>query len=277
MTEPADEGVAIAVRDSHSWSSLTTRQIREWASRPEAVVVLPIGAIEQHGAHLPVDVDVHIATELALRAARTDGGALVAPALAFGLSASHRRFPGTLSLRTETMLAVVHDLLTSIVGSGFRRILLLNGHNGNAAILGQVAIDVGLETGAEVYSVAYFDLAAETYRSLRATADGGSGHACEFETSIQLALRPDAVGDERDVHYVQPTVAGSFADIVRRGFVARANDLARNYPTGVMGDPSAATSELGEALVEAAVQGLVGLLRDIRSASRASEEDGVGD
>lgn len=256
---------------------MSTTELARAAAVLATVVVVPIGAVEQHGGHLPVDVDIHIVTEIVKRAAVRDAQTIVGPGLAFGLSGSHAAFAGTVAFRSETMLAVVKEILCSVLRSGFKRILILNGHNGNSGIIGQAVTDVGLTTdAANIFAASYIDLIADVYTAHRLTMLGGSGHACEFETSIELALRPELVADTRERQYVQPTVTGTFADITRRGYVARSNDLARNYVTGVMGDPSVATRELGEVLLEAAVNGTVSLVEEIRSLGIAGSGDGAG-
>src|SRR5262245_30841890 len=115
---------------------LTRDQARALA--PEALVVLPVGAIEQHGPHLPVGTDYFVVEHIARAAAMSLADRvpiLVAPALPFGSSHHHLPFGGTLSLSTETYYRALRDLAESLIASGFRRIFILNGHGGNNELI----------------------------------------------------------------------------------------------------------------------------------------------
>jgi creatinine amidohydrolase len=117
-------------------AEMTREQIRQAA--PNAVAVLPTAAIEQHGPHMPILTDTLLCGTVALRAAETrslrpSGAAnvLVAPVLPYGNSHHHRPFPGVLSLSSDTFMAAVTDILEGLVLSGFRKVIVLNGHGGN--------------------------------------------------------------------------------------------------------------------------------------------------
>jgi creatinine amidohydrolase len=256
-------GMALSKRQQ-KWSVCNTREIATWAGDPDTVVLIPIGAIEQHGAHLPVDVDIHLAQAVCERATELDSKLLVAPALPFGLSGGHREFAGTIVIGTATYLQLLDDLLSSIVGSGFRAVIVVNGHNGNSAILRQAVVDFGLRVDASVLALTYFDHVTSMFQEHRATAIGGAGHAGEFETSLELFLRPELVGEDPDFQYIDPAIDGMFRDITERGTVARANRLEENYPQGVMGDPRPASAELGKNLFEGAAQYLAEVAGQVR-------------
>lgn len=248
----------------HLWRLCTTTEVAAWAADRDTVVLLPVGAIEQHGRHLPVDVDIHCAEAVCERAASLDQRLLVAPGLPFGLSRGHADFAGTFVIGTATYLAILDDLLSSIAGSGFGSAIVVNGHNGNSGIIRQAVVDFGLRENASVAGLTYFDPVTPIFQEHRTTDVGGAGHACEFETAIELHLRPDLVRKERDSQYISPAVAGAFSDITSRGNVAIANRVAENYPTGVMGDPRSASAELGERLFEGAAQAVVDLAHQLR-------------
>jgi creatinine amidohydrolase len=160
---------------------------------PEAVVVVPIGATEQHGPHLPTGTDALIAREVAWRAAREAAARssrpfLVAPALAYGASDHHLPFGGTLSLTPATLLAVLTDLLRCVATQGGRRAVLCNGHGGNVGVCHAAAAAASATLGLAVAHLDYWRLAER---------DGGvpvPGHAGEFETSLVLAIDEDSVG-----------------------------------------------------------------------------------
>ena len=165
-----------------------------------AVLVLPVGAIEQHGPHLPVWTDTLITTHLAEQAAETLGGTpdvLVAPTLSFGSSDHHLPFGGTLSLRTSTLMDALFDLGRSAVDSGFRRVYFLNGHGGNAEIVQLVARDLALQFPVHAGCSSWWQLVEPRVRAsdLAAAASRIPGHAGAFESAVMQALRPDLVGD----------------------------------------------------------------------------------
>jgi creatinine amidohydrolase len=251
------------VSRSQRWSDLRSPELGERLADPGTVVLVPLGAIEQHGAHLPVDVDVHLAGAVCDAVAERAPDVLVAPAVPWGFSTSHEPFSGTISLQPDTLVAVLRDVLRCIVDNGCRTTIVVNGHNGNVGPAAQVVAEMGADGDAFVGLVNYFDLTLETFREQRVTAIGGEGHAGELETSLELHLRPERVGDERDVRYVEPVARRGFADLTQRGALIQGFNLARDYPEGVMGDPRPATSGLGEALFQAAVEGLAEIAGDL--------------
>jgi creatinine amidohydrolase len=217
---------------------------------------MPIGAVEQHGRHLPVDVDIHLASTVCEAVAAREADVLLAPGVPWGFSASHEPFPGTLSLSGDTYLGLLRDLCESVLRSGFRTLLLVNGHNGNMWIAGQVASELAPRTDAFVGVVTYFDLTLDVFASERRSAIGGEGHAGELETSLELYVRPELVGHERDTHPVHRHTEFGFADLAQRGNVVAGFNLERDYAEGVMGDPAPADAELGAKLFGTAVERL---------------------
>lgn len=176
------------------YAELTSPEIGRLA--PDHVAVLPIAAIEQHGAHLAVDTDTTIATELGRRVeAALPDKVLLLPSLWAGSSHHHLKFPGTLSVSSDTYIRVLCDLIESLLAAGCRRVFLLNGHGGNQTPFNEALYRVALThrddrprpwVGAQNYwSLAAPELAAQDFMdSPRLT------HACEYETSLMLALRP---------------------------------------------------------------------------------------
>lgn len=161
---------------------------------PEAVVLLPIGATEQHGPHLPTGTDALIAggvCQAAVRQAaqRSDRAMIITPTVPFGASDHHLPFGGTLSLSPETLLAVVLDLARSIATQGGRRLVLVNGHGGNVGVCHAAAAAASARYGLAVGHLDYWRLAQPEQQT------PVPGHAGEFETSIVLALRPELVGE----------------------------------------------------------------------------------
>ena len=141
------------------WHKLRRDEVAAMATR-EAVVLAPIGAIEQHGPHLPLDTDSNAVAAVAERAARRieQPPALVLPPVWWGLSPYWMPFAGTLSLRPETILALFADLGASVARHGFRRLVIVNGHGGNAGIVAVAATTLA-EHGIRAAALSYWDLA----------------------------------------------------------------------------------------------------------------------
>jgi creatinine amidohydrolase len=181
------------------FAELNREQLREAA--PESLAVLPIGATEQHGPHLPTGTDFFTVESLAREAAgQAPPGVpiIVTPTLPFGSSHHHFVFGATLSLSTETYFRVLSDLLESLVTDGFKRIFVINGHGGNHELAQLAARDIALRHAVQVAAASYWNvgwdrlIAIDAHRGRRLP-----GHAGDFETSIMLSLRGDLVPSER--------------------------------------------------------------------------------
>src|SRR4029079_17697455 len=154
------------------WEDLTSPEI-DGLDRGATLVLLPVGAVEQHGQHLPVGTDSVLAHEVALAAAdRLVGRVVVLPPLWYGLSAHHMRFTGTVTLTAETMMAMVSDIVASLVAHGFRRIAIVNGHGGNGGVIDVLAATLGHRHRgkARIAALTYFQLARERIAELRESA-----------------------------------------------------------------------------------------------------------
>ena len=178
---------------------LTREEARALAA--EALVVLPTGATEQHGPHLPVGTDTFAVTRVARAAAAGVAGEIpiiVAPTLPFGSSHHHLPFGGTMSLGTETYYRVLCDLAGSLITGGFRRIFILNGHGGNDELTQLAARDLALKHDAHLAAASYWNAAWVALTDAGGHQDGGlPGHAGFFETSLVMALRPELVREPR--------------------------------------------------------------------------------
>ena len=184
------------------WQELLRHELLDARARG-AVVIVPVGSIEQHGPHLPLDVDISVPYHLAVRAAVrcTDLPVLVAPPVTFGVAHYKMGEPGTISLRLETFLALLCDVARSVWQNGFRRIILLNGHGGNIHPVGAAAVTLSEE---DVWTIplTYWQMVSDELAQ-RSDADAGSiGHAGEWETSLQLALRPELIDMARCQRHV---------------------------------------------------------------------------
>src|SRR4029450_10702893 len=173
------------------WDRLTAPAIRD-AVKDKTVVIVPLGATEQHGPHLPTQVDWRSAYEISLRAARLMAGrqrALVTRAIPFGMSEHHMSLGGTLTLASATMAAVIGCVVRSAARHGFERIFVLNGHGGNMpapeTILTELTVDLKLPLAGGTY----WYIAADSIRSIL-EKQPQLLHACEAATSIMQQLAP---------------------------------------------------------------------------------------
>jgi creatinine amidohydrolase len=216
--------------------------------RDRSVVVAPIAACEQHGRHLPTFTDTLLVTAVAEGVEqRLPEQVLLLPTLWLGASAHHLRFGATLSAEVDTHIGLLCDLLTPLLDDGYRRLLVLNGHGGNTDTM-HVALrrlqarypDRQLTAGS------YWDLADKELAALAEGPRKVMGHACEFETSMVLALRPDLVRREEvrdDRPPDEPELRGLFL----------AEDMKQRTRQGAVGYPERASVEKGRAFLQAAV------------------------
>ncbi|MCB1499888.1 MAG: creatininase family protein [Bauldia sp.] len=247
------------------WQDMTWQEIGA-LDRDRTVVVLPVGSVEQHGHHMPTGTDTYLATAVSeAAAALVDAPVAVLPSPWYGLSAHHMHFPGSITLGAETMMAMVGDIVASVVQHGFRRIAVVNGHGGNAGIIDVLASTLGhrFYGTARIACLTYFSLAREAIAAARESRHGGMGHACEFETALMLHLHPDLVHQDRAViHYPETGTPYLSTDLLAgsivRSFVAF-DDLSES---GTFGDPGLATAEKGERFLALSAEALADFLKD---------------
>jgi len=226
------------------------------AARAGAGVILPVASVEQHGPHLPTGVDTILVTEVARRAAALAGDVLVAPTVWSGLAEHHMSLGGTFTLDLDSFRAILARLCRSIARHGFRRILVVNGHGGNIAVLTAAAHELQEQAGIPLAVATYWLVAEERIRDILDRQDGVR-HAGEAETAMMLAVRPDLVDEgamrRADVEALALRPAGG---------VLRWRPIAHWSENGVSGFPSAATAEKGERLLQVAAEGIAERLRD---------------
>jgi len=240
------------------WEKLTTNEIA--ALDRSIPVVLNIAAVEQHGPHLPLDTDVEIGGHFLARLDEALGDrVLILPQVKVCCSEHHMDFPGTLTVRHETFLAYVGDILESVVRHGFRNLVLFNSHGGNQAI-GQVLLESfgARHRDCRIAMLTWWRLAAPELEKIRESDFAGINHACEFETSLMLHAAPDSVRRAlvSGMSYV-PTHDWAQADMIRasRGAMFRSmHEMSGG--TGVVGDPSKASADKGERITAAVVSQL---------------------
>jgi creatinine amidohydrolase len=249
------------------WEELTSPEVGA-LDREATVLILPVGAVEQHGNHMPLGTDTLIAHAVSLAAARKAGDTIVLPPPWYGFSTHHMRFPGSVTLRAETLIAVCEDIVGSLVSHGFRRILIVNGHGGNGGVIDVLASTLGHRHygRARIATLTYFVLASAAIARLRKSEPGGMGHACEFETAIMQHLRADLVKMERaESTYPDPGSEWLTTDLLGVQAVRTYLDFADLSKTGTLGDPSLASPEAGAKLFAASTDALAAFIADFRS------------
>ena len=218
-------------------ADLTWPEVQELVGKV-TVVLLPLGACEQHGPGMSLATDIVLATEICRQvSARLFPRVLVAPPIPWGLSDQHLGFPGTISLHPETFYLAIRDVVSSLLGHGFRRFLLVNGHGGNMAASEVICVRLRRETAVEVVGTI-------TYFTLTPAAAADMSHAGRLETSYALALAPEVVKRER---LTPPHLVGALPDVAPATIPWAFHELTQ---TGNLGDPTGASREQGTALVE---------------------------
>lgn len=239
-----------------SWEKLTWPQIAE-LDRDSTTVLIPTGAIEQHGPHLTIDTDIYnadaIARAVAQRVAKQN--VLVAPPIWWGTSPHHLGFPGTISLKNETFTSILLDTINSLKPHGFYRFLIINGHGGNIGNLTASVSKIGEECGISIPALSYWQTIIDVLIKVGESEIGGMGHACEMETSLALYLRPEDVDMAKAIiDMPKQLTPWSCIDFRQPGFLSIPLDLKRDSKAGIIGNPLLATREKGETIFNAAVE-----------------------
>lgn len=248
---------------ARDFASLTTSTVSERIGE-ETIVLLPVGAIEQHGPHLPLSTDFTTAHELAKAVAEQYGEELdlwIMPPLAYSKSNEHETLPGTITLQTETLLRVLDDIGASLARSSVRRFAILNGHGGNSSLLDVVCRDLRVKHRLSTFLL--HTLLPPDQGGPVAEGELGLGfHAGRDETSLMLHLEPDTV-DMSKAERTLPEWLASYRHIsisgpVRFGWMS--TDVS---PNGVTGDPTLASGDEGAALFSLMVEGLRAQLQEV--------------
>lgn len=262
---------------SRYWADLTALEFAQMQTSGEAartIAVLPVAATEQHGPHLPLSVDTVLVDGIlkaALPRLATDLNVLVLPTQAVGLSPEHARFPGTLTLKTETILRLWTDIGESVAAAGIGKLLIFNTHGGNVSLMDLVARDLRARFNMLVYSVSWFNLPltdtqGQDVNALFSLEEHRFGiHAGDIETSMMLALAPERVDMTQAQHFASAaqTRAQQFS-ILGNGKSAKLGWQMQDYnPAGAVGNAAAATADKGHALLDAAGRALAQLLGEM--------------
>jgi creatinine amidohydrolase/Fe(II)-dependent formamide hydrolase-like protein len=262
VQKQAPKGVASGSKDSgYLWEKMTWEEIEERLKVVDTAI-LPCGAIEQHGPHLPVDIDYFDATYMAKKVAATcsDPKPFVLPPIPYGVSYHHEEFKGTLSVTNDALSRFIYDIGMNLAKNGIKKLILLNGHGDNAPTLSYAAqminrdaqIFVCVETG-ETSDIDLYDL-IETPNDI---------HAGEIETSTTLAIRPEVVQMEKAVNETL-NFGSNYLNYTSDRGVAWYVHTKKISNSGVMGDPTKATEEKGKKMWEIMIAHMVKFVEEIK-------------
>ena len=225
--------------------------------------LLPVGAVEQHGPHLPLDTDAYDAAYLAERIAAgcSDPKPLVLPLIAYGVSYHHEAFKGTISINNDTLANLVYDIGISVAKNGIRKLVIINGHGGNAPSLNFAAQRINQD--------AHIFVCVDTGETSDVDVDSlietpNDVHAGEIETSTSLAIRPDLVHMDR-LEMEVPEFTSRYLDFSSKRGVAWYAHTHKISASGVMGDPTKATAEKGEKMWALMIGNLVNFVDQLKT------------
>lgn len=252
---------------THLYEELSWSEIRD--APKNTVIVIPVGTLEDHGPHLPLNTDVTIVEAVSRRAVELERDiALIMPTQVHGYSPHHMDFPGTITIQGKVFLDYMQDIMRSLAHHGFKRMLIVNGHGSNSAWLENAArlsiVEMPHTLCAAVNWWAIPEV-AEKVKTMRDSERGGTSHACELETSLMLAIRPDLVHMEKavkDISYPTSRYFPARDFYYPSGPVHMMRHWSTLSKTGVMGDPTKASAEKGRAWLDAAIEGLRGIIRE---------------
>jgi creatinine amidohydrolase len=253
---------------SHRYADLTWPEVNQTVARLPTVLI-PVGAIEQHGYHLPVDVDnviaVHICDEVARR---SDGTVIVMPPIHYGYNDHNMDFPGTISIKMQHFMDYCVDLGASIISQGFRHVLYVNAHGSNAPLCDLIARRLTVETDALVGAVNHWQVGWDFITSQLEGGPYAADHACEWETSEYLYIDPSKVQMDKAVDEIPADRGGPrwlYPDLASAKMVHFMNYWSRMNKSGVAGTPTLATAEKGRVMVEGTIGRLLTIAKEFRT------------
>jgi creatinine amidohydrolase len=217
--------------------------------RAKAIILAPIAACEQHSLHLPTFTDTILCTAVAEGVEqRLPDQVVLLPTLWFGASAHHLRYGATLSAEVDTHVTMLCDLLTPLLDDGFHRAMLLNGHGGNIDTMHMALRRLQMRyRDRQLTCASYWEIAEQELAAIAEGPRKSMGHACEFETSMVLALRPELVRRDQikdDPAPDEPALRGLYI----------AEDMKQRTDHGAVGYPERASAEKGRACLKAAIE-----------------------
>ncbi len=245
---------------------LTWPEVEQMPNKENTVIIQPMGAIEQHGYHLPLVVDSAISQGVlgeALKGLSADIPAFALPTLYYGKSNEHIGFPGTISLSAQTLLNLLREMAQSIYQAGFRKLILMNSHGGQPQILDIISRDLHQEYPDFLIFPFFTWRVPHLTKELMTKMEGEVGiHAGDAETSLILSLLPDQVKMDLAVREYPKDLGGdSLLSLEGKlPFPWLTKELSES---GVMGDATAATKEKGDRILASLTQGWIEAITDV--------------
>lgn len=256
--------------------------------REPNAVLLPTGSIEQHGEHLPLNVDSRCAEYIAEEAARRIASehnirTIVAPTVKYVEISTFSKYPGTTGISLDTFMRVIGDILHSLASQGFKNIIIVNGHSPIRAPLAAALQRTGIELqnagipNIGLYAVNWWDLGFDVVPNIRKSESGL--HADELETAVSLVIQPENVHLDKAVKWFPSWSLSSrwvgSPDLIQRSPPRVLAHSRKRYPggpreaPGVMGDPTVASRETGEKIISAVVDDLVKIIVEVVKSERS--------
>lgn len=247
------------------WRHLTSKEIGHLDKT--IPVVLPIGAIEQHGAHLNVETDTLIGEFFCDELHKSiPNEVVILPSVAVCASAHHMDFPGTLTVSHETLIVYIKEILASVKANGFKNIVIFNAHGGNQALGSVVVESFGVENpDCNIAIMTWWKIASKELLEITQTGLFGVGHACEFETSLlQYIPGKNVRTQEIENGPVTKTFNWASADLLRGSKALLHRSMKQHTPNGVYGDPTLASKEKGEKIAQVVMENFISIIKDMR-------------
>lgn len=264
----------MSAASKYLYADLTWPEVNE-AVALNKVILLPVGSTEQHGRHLPLDVDNLLATSVCLEAGRRDPSRiLVAPTIPYGFNVHAIDFPGTIHVAYDHFIEFCLDVVKSFAYHGFKRIVIVDGHGSNEHLLEFVGRRAVLESDALVASFMWWNMLRVDPNFLPSVREsvfpGGAAHACEVETSLYLHLCPEKVQMDKaedciTFHNQAGATGFRWFDAFGGGPVRLVEWTSSYTPNGVVGQPTLATAEKGRRILDEAVNQLLAWVNEFQA------------
>lgn len=248
------------------WDQLTSPQLG--ALNRDIPVILPVSATEQHGPHLPLATDRMIGEYFCQQLDLSiPDQVLILPIVSVGYSQHHMEFPGSLSITHSTFIGQIEDILDSVVSHGFKNLIILNSHGGNLAV-GQLLLEkLGAKySNSQLVFATWWKIVADKLFELNETGPGGVGHAGEFETSLMLKIAPSLVHlDRMEGKKNRKSYDWTELDMLRGSSASLYRSMGDMTENGVFGDPTNASTEKGQQIIDLVVPALKNITLDLMS------------
>ena len=228
------------------------------------VVLIPVGSNEQHGPNLSLSMDITGATQFCIKASEIAyPKLLVAPSMPWGVSHHHMNFPGTITLTSDTFIQILVEVVASLQEHGFNRFMIINGHGGNIAPLGDAIVRINEELEPDFIGSGLYLYFADKEVNEQFGIDEIVGHACEWETSVAMYLAPEIVKTEALAAGEMTELTYNFRTQMQKYNVNVPWRFDRYTANGALGDARRATVEQGKAVIDSALKNFVPFMEEV--------------